>query len=148
MELTKATEGSLFYIYKKGTTSSLDPSVTMGIQVQGGQICVSADHSVHWWEISFLSWQVFGSFFVFQCVGQSKNVCGHKEEEDRVGVMTNSIHEAKGQSCSETVICGIEARDVSPNNHREDVVKPTRQAPHITSLINPYLVMISSGVEA
>lgn len=62
MELTKATEGSLFYIYKKGTTSSLDPTVTMGIQVQGGQICVSADHLVHWWEISFLSWQVFGSF--------------------------------------------------------------------------------------
>lgn len=47
-----------------------------------------------------------------------------------------------------TVICGIEARDISPNSHKEDVVKPTRQALHITSNINPYLVMTSKGVEA
>lgn len=37
--------------------------------------------------------------------------------------------------CSSTVICGIESRDTSSNGaHKEDIVTPTRQAFHTTTI--------------
>jgi hypothetical protein len=69
----------------------------------------------------------FGSFFFFQCVGQSKHVCGHKEEGDRISDMTNYAHKTEGQSW-------VGAQSFVVLKSKTLFPKLTRQAPHKSAL--------------